>query len=260
MSEAEIMDRILSQFFGGDEPDTAASTPAGQADKQVDPEREARREVRQRRKADAEARRQRKEFVERYTSGDPSEGFTSEEAIAHLREMRDEMSPGEFRRAMQRTLENLPPSQRDDFIKIMQQYQAGSAQQATGVASGASATAPGGTATVDATSGTTTSPGTPGSRSQAGDPFGGLLTGLMGGGAVGTGTVGVGDLFDDLTKGGLRAPSATPGEKPTEADFRALLDSPLGRAVLGGVAAYGIQGMDEEDEDPGPRSGSDARG
>ena len=42
-----------------------------------------------------------KDFVERYTTGDPSEGFTSEEAIAYLREMRDEMSPAEFRRALQ---------------------------------------------------------------------------------------------------------------------------------------------------------------
>ena len=176
-----------------------------------------------------------------------------------MREMRDEMSPAEFRRAMQRTLENLPPSQRDDFIKIMQQYQASSAQQATGAASGTSVAASAGTTNVDATNDTMAIPGTPGSRSQAADPFGGLLTGLMGGGAVGTGRVGVGDLFDDLTKGGLRAPSATPGEKPTEADFHALLDSPLSRAVLGGVAAYGIQGMEEEDEERDPRSGTASR-
>src|SRR3712207_7432954 len=56
----------------------------------------------------------RSEFIERYATGDPSEGFTTEEAIAHLREMRDEMSPAEFRRAMQRTLEHLPPNQRSE--------------------------------------------------------------------------------------------------------------------------------------------------
>ena len=44
------------------------------------------------------------------------------------------MSPAEFRRAMQRTLEHLPPSQRDDFIKIMREYQTGAAQPATGAA------------------------------------------------------------------------------------------------------------------------------
>ena len=250
------MDRILGEFFGSDEPQAAAGTRADSADKPADPEREARREARRQRKADTEARRSRKEFVERYTTGDPSEGFTTEEAIAHLREMRDEMTPGEFRRAMQRTLENLPPSQRDDFIKIMREYQTGSTQPAAGVAT-PGASAPPSTA---ATSGVSGSPTTPGGRAATADPFGGLLTGLMGGSAVGAGGVGIGDLFDDLTKGGLRAPSTSPGEKPTEADFHALLNSPLGRAVLGGVAAYGIKGMEEEDEEPAPPTGTGARG
>ena len=255
------MDRILSELFGGDQPQAEAGTRADKTDKPADPEREARREARQRRKTDPEAQRSRKEFVERYTTGDPSEGFTTEEAIAHLREMRDEMSPGEFRRAMQRTLENLPPGQRSDFIRIMQEYQAGSAQPTAGTATtGVSAEAAGATAGADATSSATASPTASGSRAATSDPFGGLLTGLMGGGAVGAGSVGVGDLFDDLTKGGLRAPSATPGGKPTEADFHALLNSPLGRAVLGGVAAYGIQGMEEDDEEPSPPGGSGSRG
>ena len=44
------------------------------------------------------------------------------------------------------------------------------------------------------------------------------------------------------------------GQQPTEADFRTLLDSPLARAVLGGVAAFGMQEM-EEKETPGEQSG-----
>src|SRR5688500_13948827 len=145
------MDRILSELFGGDEPDAGAGTRSGASDKPDDPEREASREARRRRKADAGTRRSRKEFVERYTTGDPSEGFTTEEAIAHLRQMREEMTPEEFRRAMQRTLEHLPPNQRDDFIKIMREYQAGVAQPDAGVAATA-ASAPAREATVrDAT-------------------------------------------------------------------------------------------------------------
>ena len=235
------MDRILSELFGGDEPDAGTGTRSDATDKPVDPEREARREARQRRKADAEARRSRKEFVERYMTGDPSEGFTTDEAIAYLREMRDEMSPGEFRRAMQRTLEHLPPSQRDEFIKIMREYQAGATQPATGAAATATRAPASGLTASDATA-----PSAPGARAGA-DPFGGLLTGLMGGSTAGAGGVGVGDLLDDLARGGLRAPETTPGRQPTEADFRALLDSPLGRAVLGGVAAFGMQEMEEEE-------------
>ena len=233
------MDRILRELFGGDEPQPAAGTRTETTSGPADSEREARREARQRRKADAEARRSRREFVERYTTGDPSEGFTTEEAIAHLREMRDEMTPEEFRRAMQRTLEHLPPSQRDDFIKIMREYQAGSA------APGAS---------------TPASTAAPGSGAASADPFAGLLTGLMGSSAAGAGGIDIGDVWEDLTKGGLRAPSATPGEKPTAADFQALLNSPLARAVLGGVAAFGIQEMEKEDETSGRPSGTGSRG
>src|SRR3954465_12536652 len=122
------MDRILSELFGGDEPAAGADTRSNTVDKPAELEREARQQARQRRKSDAATRHSRKEFIERYTTGDPSEGFTTEEAITHLREMREEMNPEEFRRAMQRTLEHLPPSQRDDFIRIMREYQAGAAQ------------------------------------------------------------------------------------------------------------------------------------
>ncbi|MCC2628981.1 MAG: hypothetical protein K0S14_2631 [Thermomicrobiales bacterium] len=240
------MDRILSELFGGDEPAAGVGTRPESADRPADPEREASREARQRRKADAETRRNRKEFIERYTTGDPAEGFTTEEAVAHLREMREEMTPEEFRRAMRRTLEHLPPHQRDDFIRIMREYQAGPSQPAPGAATAAGAQAREGMAREEST------PSAAARARSGGDPFGGLLTGLMGGGAVGAGGVGVGDLLDDLARGGLRAPASTPGKQPTEADFHTLLNSPLGRAVLGGVAAFGMQEMEEE-ETPGTR-------
>jgi hypothetical protein len=239
------MDRILSELFGGDEPAAGADTRSNTVDKPAELEREARQQARQRRKADAATRHSRKEFIERYTTGDPSEGFTTEEAITHLREMREEMNPEEFRRAMQRTLEHLPPSQRDDFIRIMREHQTGAAQPAAGGA----ATAAG----AQAGEAMAREESTPSAAAGAhADPFGGLLTGLMGGGAVGEGGVGVGDLLNDLARGGLRAPATQPGKEPTEADFRALLNSPLGRAVLGGVAAFGMQEMEEE-ETPGTR-------
>ena len=244
------MDRILRELFGGDEPGVEAAKRSDTSDTPTAPERETRHRARQRRKADAETRRNRKEFVERYTTGDPAEGFTTDEAIAHLREMRDEMSPADFRRAMQRTLEYLPPSQRDDFIRIMREYQAGAVQPATGAAATLESIPVGGVTAAEETAG----PNPAATRTGA-DPFGGLLTGLMGSGTAGAGGVGAGDLFEDLTKGGLRAPTTTPGQKPTEADFRALLDSPLGRAVLGGVAAFGLQEM-EEPETPGVQSGT----
>jgi hypothetical protein len=241
------MDRILKDLFGfEDEPTAPPATPpaapsappapeatATEAAKATAAEREARREIRKRRKADRELRRKRDEFVARYTTGDHSEGFTTQEAIEHLRDMQEELTPSGFRKAMQHTLENLPPSQRDEFIALMQQHKAGQAGAASASAG----------ATVKAASA---------------DPFGGLLTSLMGG-AAGAGGAGFGSLLDDLAKGGLRAPSRGSGEKPTEQDFQDLLNSPLGRAVLGGVAAYGMQQMQQDDDDYDTPSGRRAR-
>ena len=225
---------MLKDLFGFDDepvatPPAATTAAADATARPADPDREARREARRERKANPDRKRTRDDFVERYTTGDPTEGFTTEEAIAHLREMREEMTPAEFRAAMEKTLEHLPPSQRDDFVAIMQQYKAGQP----------SAAAPAAVAPA-------------GARDALADPFGSLLGGLMGGGAAGGTDLGA--VLDDLQRSGTRAPSSGSGQVPTEADFRALLESPLARAVLGGVAAYGMQGMqsDEDDHDSPP--------
>lgn len=225
------MDTILKQLFGSDDEPTAtpgASTAASSsAPIGREPEREAqraaRREARQARKADPERKRNRDEFVDRYTTGSPSEGFTSAEAIAHIAEIRDELSPADFRKAMEQTLTNLPPDQRAEFLALMQQHKS--------AAAAAPAAAPTGAA-------------------PAADSFGGLLTGLMGSQSAGaSGGMDVGAILTDLQKGGLRAPSVSGGSQPTEADFQALINSPLGKAVLGGLAAYGMQTVREKDDD-----------
>jgi hypothetical protein len=216
------VDKLLKDLFGGDDepavvPGPAAPAAAEATAKPVDPER----------------KRKRDDFVERYTTGDPAEGFTTDEAIEHLRDLREEMTPAEFRAAMQQTLEHLPPSQRDDFVAIMQQYKEG--QPASDSAAPGEDAAPQGTAAA---------------------PLGGLLSGLMGGGLAGGRGIDLGDLLGDLQRSGTSAPSPAPGQQPTEADFVALLNSPLARAVLGGVAAYGLQGKqaDDEEDQQGTRS------
>jgi hypothetical protein len=226
------MDRLLQQLFGNEPSAQAADVSAASAAStaEADPTREARREARKQRKADHDARHRRKEFVDRYTTGDPSEGFTADEAIAHLREMRDEMSPAEFRQAMKKTLENLPPERRDEVIAMMQRYkQAADTGAPDRVTSAAPQSSPiaGAAASNDAA-------------------FGTMLNSLMGSGA---GSADFGAIFDDLRRGGLSASATKAGTQPTEADFEALLNSPLARAVLGGVAAYGMQNMQADDDD-----------
>jgi hypothetical protein len=187
------MENILRELFGTRDEEPVAAPAAAPAAETATPdkqstraaEREARRAARQQRKADPDRRKNRTEFVERYTTGNPSEGFSSEEAIAHLAEIREELSPAEFRRALAKTLENLPADQRDEFIAMMRKHQAGAG------AAGATAAGAAGTAAAPAASS---------------DPFGGLLAGLLGGNTA-PGAPDAGSLLDDLRSGGLKAPS-----------------------------------------------------
>jgi hypothetical protein len=236
------MDRLLQQLFGDDtEPQPAAQATASApstASAPDDATRKARHEARQQRKADHEARHRRKEFIDRYSTGNPSEGFTADEAVAHLREMRDEMSPAEFRQAMKQALEHLPPDQRDEAIAMMQRY-----KQSAGT--GASGSGP--------TSAMLQPSAIAGAAASNEAAFGSMLDSLMGSGAGGAD---FGAIMDDLRKGGLNAPSSKAGARPTEADFEALLNSPIARAVLGGVAAYGMQNLQADNDDHDTPSGA----
>jgi len=127
----------------------------------------------------------------------------------------------------------------------MLEYQTGAAQPATGATATAESVPVGGVTAGDEMASFVAS-----ARAGA-DPFVGLLTGMMGGGTGEAGGVGVSELSEVVTKGGLRAPT-TPGQKPTEADFHELLNSPLGRTVLGGVVGFGMQEL-EVDEPGSPR-------
>src|SRR3954464_2541694 len=205
------MDRLLQQLFGDDtEPQPAAEAAAPVAPTASAPgddaTRKARHEARQQRKADHEARHRRKEFIDRYSTGDPSEGFTADEAVAHLREMRDEMSPAEFRQAMKQTLENLSPNQRDEVIAMMQRYKqtagSGARSGASGQAVPQASTMGGAVASNDAA-------------------FGSMLDSLMGSGAGGAD---FGAIVEDIRRNGLSGTSSKPGAQPTEADFEALLN------------------------------------
>lgn len=232
------MDSLLKDLFGigANEPEAppaaTQTATAATAEPEVDEQREARREARRQRKADPDRKRKRDDFVERYTTGHPAEGFTAEEALEHLAEIKDELSPTEFQAAMVQTLDHLPADQRDEFIALVRKHREEAAKTAPAAAA---ATAP----AAEAAAGPAAVPA---------DPFGGLLTGLIGG-ASGAGGVDAGSLLDDLRKGGLSAPTSGSGGKPTEADFLSLINSPLGKAVLGGLAAYGVQQTMKGDED-----------
>jgi hypothetical protein len=56
-------------------------------------------------------------------------------------------------------------------------------------------------------------------------------------------------VLNDLRQGGLNAPAPAAGKQLTEQDFLQLINSPLGKAVLGGLATQGIQQLQQEQLD-----------
>jgi hypothetical protein len=217
---------LLKEFFGvGAEGDNAATTqaaPAANAEmtdeerqQARDAKREAKRANRQARKVDAATEAKRTEFADRYKTGHPSEGFEAEEALEHLEQLQGQLTPAEFRKAMEETLNNLPADQRDEFAALMRKHQVET--QA-------------------------------GSAAVAQDPFGGILGGLIGSPGA-TNVPNLGDVLNDLRQGGLNAPAPAPGKQLTEQDFLQLINSPLGKAVLGGLATQGIQQLQQEQLD-----------
>jgi hypothetical protein len=229
-----MMDRILHELFGGgdDEQDalaaertrpaatmTSSSTTAGT--QQVAPEERHR---------SAQLEAQRKDFVDRYMTGNPSEGFTTEEALGHLRDMNEQMSSSQFHAAMGRTLEHLPAEQQDQFIAMMRQHRANRPSAADHE----------------------------GSDAHGEDALGDLTTELMRAG-VGARGLGISNLLRDLDKHGLLVIPARPNEPPREPNYLASLYSPVGRAVLGGLAAYGLQAMQTTDANKNSASGTGSR-
>src|SRR5262249_44509373 len=148
---------------------------------------------------------------------------------------------------MKQTLEHLPPDQRDEVIAMMQRY-----KQTASTVPGASAqpgTSPSASAQPGSAPQTATQTGMPAANEAA---FGNLLSSLMGSST----SPDAGAIIDDLRSSGFGAPKSQSGSAPTEADFEALLNSPLARAVLGGVAAYGMQNMMADDDDRDAPSGA----
>ena len=76
---------------------------------------------------------------------------------------------------------------------------------------------------------------------------------------VGARGLGISNLLKDLDKHGLLVIPARPSEPPREPNYLASLYSPVGRAVLGGLAAFGLQAMQTTDANKSSASGMGSR-
>lgn len=217
---------------------------------------------------------QAQDFIQRYTTGRPEEGFEPDEAVAYLRQMHGEVPPEVMRRAAVATVQNLPDDQRKQFAEMLQRRQQGTGMvtiERTGEAretQGRGGAQAGGDIGMDDMLGglfgsllgggmAQPAPQTQQAPGGMDDMLGGLLGSLLGGGAAPQGGgASAGDPFGDLL-GGLLGGSEPPQQQrqiprqqpqiQPQADAGGgigdILSSPLGKAVLGGIAAYAMKEM-----------------
>jgi hypothetical protein len=268
----------LKGLFGGGEADDARGAQRA--------ERQSRRAARGdgggqggRRRRSPEEVAQAEDFINRYTTGHPSEGFSSDEAVNYLRQVRNEAPPEVMQRAAVETVRNLPEDQRRAFAEMLQRRQASSGMvtiERTGEARAAEGRggSPAGGGMDDMLGGLfgglfeggTTQPDpypkprqTPQGQGGFGadDMLGGLLGGLLGGGMTQQQPRGSSqpdnnpfdDLFGGMFGGGDDQPAPRQRQQPQaqSGGVDELLSSPLGKAVLGGIAAFAMKEMMDRD-------------
>lgn len=178
-----------------------------------------------------ESKARARDFVSRYMTGDPAEGYDADEARDQFRRVMKTASPEQIQRATRQAVDNLPEDKRADFARMLQQRQAGQGMvdiQRTGETGAAQPGAQGGT-----------------------PDLGGLLGGLLGGGAAGGAMGGLDDILGGFMGGDKGdKPGATEGGAGMDGMLGGLgdlINSPMGKVILGGVAAFAMKEMIDKD-------------
>ncbi len=206
---------------------------------------------------------QAQDYINRYQTGHPAEGFSSDEAIGYLRQLQGQVPPEVLQRAAVQTVQNLPADQRQAFNEMLQRRQSGTGMvtiERTGQAHAAEgrSAAQGGDDVLGGLFGGLFGGGgaaqpmpqpAPGGSSGMDDMLGGLLGTLLGGTQAQPQAGGAGPL-DDVFGGLLGGPADTQPQpqprssrqpEPQGGGIGDILGSPLGKAILGGIAAYAMQ-------------------
>jgi hypothetical protein len=161
------------------------------------------------------------DFVNRYEQGDPTEGYSPDEAVQYFQQASQHASPEQMDRAVKESVGRLNPNQRKEFAEMMQQRAGGQVQRPMtdqdpndldGFMGGLQ--------------------GMLGGSGGGSGGLGGMLGGLLGGGGGGLGSILGGD---DSTRQN-RGQSGGGGGGLSD-----VMGSPVGKAVLAGAAAFAMK-------------------
>jgi hypothetical protein len=146
-----------------------------------------------------------KDFINRYEEGDPSEGYSRDEALEYFQRATKGADQDQINRATQRAVEKLSPAQREDFAKMMQDRMSGQVDRQVPQGGG-----------------------------------GDSLTDMLGGGGIGSilGSLLGGGMPETTT-----ASTGTTNQGGGGFDIGDIIGSPMGKAVIAGVGAYVMKEM-----------------
>ncbi len=172
-------------------------------------------------------------FSQRFVDLD-GDGIPDEEVKANFDTVMQKASPEQLKKATAQTLSHLKPQQRDELAKMLQQRQAGTGmvdiqrtgEVTTATAAGTAGGAAGGGGLDDLIGGLT----------GGNVDFDDILGGLFGQGGDGGSAGSINDVLGGLLGGGGQSnPGATADGGGGLGD---ILSGPLGKAIMGGIAAY----------------------
>ncbi len=201
------------------------------------------------------------DFINRYQTGNPSEGYSEQEAIEQLQAAARVATPEQMQAAFKHSVANLPDDERAQFNQMLQERKAGTGMvdiERSGDrkdVSSRESSGGGDSVGVDDLLGGLLGGMAGGAATQGGGGGGGLgdiLGGLLGGGSSGNaggtsgGGGGLGDILGGMMGGGDAA--AVPSSESKDSGgggigdmLSGFLSSPAGKAVLAGTAAYAMK-------------------
>ena len=207
-----------------------------------------------------EQKKKAEDFINRYQTGDPTQGYTEEEALDQFRQAAKTASPEQMQAAFRQSVANLPENERAQFNQMLQQRKAGTGMvdiERSGERKATNARSAGGgddSVGLDDILGGLLGGMTGGSSSgSGGGGLGDILGGLLGGGQTSgdtssksSGGGGLGDILGGVMGGGDS--QAAPAPQPSGDSgggigdmLGDILKSPIGKAVLAGTAAYAMK-------------------
>jgi len=153
-----------------------------------------------------------RDFVNRYEDGDPTEGYSKEEAVEYFGKVAKHAPPATMEKAVRQSVNKLNPDQRKEFATMLQQRKEGQVDRPM----------------------TENQPASDNVDDIMGNLFGGS-GGSNGGGG------GLGDILGGLLGGGASTNAGTVDGGQGGGGLGDILGSSVGKAVLAGAAAFAMK-------------------